>query len=109
MPKTSKIRLFITNVLTSQSQNAKKTHLDAFKENSVSLISLVLHAIIRLQQVVLSKLEAVPDIVLKLIILIFTDARNLFPYLKKDALVIETLLGHFHCDAFRTVTSFVIF
>ena len=24
MPKTSKIRLFITNVLTSQSQNAKK-------------------------------------------------------------------------------------
>ena len=80
MPKTSKIRLFITNVLTSQSQNAKKTHLDAFKENSVSLISLVLHAIIRLQQVVLSKLEAVPDIVLKLIILIFTDARNLFPY-----------------------------
>ena len=106
MPKTSKIRLFITNVLTSQSQNAKKTHLDAFKENSVSLISLVLHAIIRLQQVVLSKLEAVPDIVLKLIILIFTDAQI---YLKKDALVIETLLGHFHCDAFRTVTSFVIF
>ena len=58
----------------------KKTHLDAFKENSVSLISFVLHAIVRLQQVVLSKLEAVPDIVLKLIILIFTDAQNLFPY-----------------------------
>ena len=69
----------------------KKTHLDAFKENSVSLISLVLHAIVRLQQVVFSKLEAVPDIVLKLIILIFlipdiliilifTDAQNLFPY-----------------------------
>ena len=58
----------------------KKTHLDAFKENSVSLISLVLHAIVRLQQVVLSKLEAVSDIVLKFIILIFTDAQNLFPY-----------------------------
>ena len=80
MPKTSKIRLFITNVLTSQSQNAKKTHLDAFEENSVSLISFVLHTIVRLQQVVLSKLEAVPDVVLKLIILIFTDAQNLFPY-----------------------------
>ena len=79
MRKTSKIRLLITNILTSESQNAKKTHLDAFKENSVSLISLVLHAIVRLQEVVLSKLEAVPDVVLKLTILIFTDAQNLFP------------------------------
>ena len=79
MNKTSKIRLFITNILTSQIRNANKTHLDAFKENSVSLISLVLHAIVRLQEVVLSKLEAVPDVVLKLTILIFTDAQNLFP------------------------------
>ena len=79
IPKTSKIRLLLTNIHTFESQNAKKTHLDAFKENSVSLISLVLHAIVRLQEVVLSKLEAVPDVVLKLTILIFTDAQNLFP------------------------------